>query len=404
MIHTIELRAFMSQETYAQILQTKEHSFIKDHGYYSSRKYSYMGINKFELKKIKKPTFTCYYANIIINLHLIINYEPGMTQEDETHYRNTPIPTNMINDMTIFSIYQKIFDIFPMLNRCGFDLSYIDGLTGIEKAERLIEWNTANYYAFALAEIDYTYDIPIPFVETYNKLINLGRNPYGNKRIAHTHENGEDNIYVKNYSVKLNFYDKERELNELFNDSDMASRFGVYRIEVGFFKSKLNAIKYNGKAVDINDRVLFDFANIELSHDEVIKYVKKFTFSGNYYDYETACKIIDSTDSYTPLIKAKLKELLRLIKKHNGYESYISYAVSQGKKERTIKDHIKKIEALGINPVTLSQREQNAYPIDGGGYWLPSLLTIIDRIYEIEKDNASNPENVIELMDYENLN
>lgn len=390
----------MSHETYANIVSDNAYPLIKGKNCYYTNTYSYMGINKIEFKKFKnnRANFTCYYADVTINLNLIIHYENGFTEKEESFYRNTPVQTNILHDHTIFAIYQKIFDIFPMFNRYTLCLTDIDNMTGIEKVTHLQNWQKENYYAFALAQIDYTYDVNLPYIDTYMKLINMGHNPYGDKRKPYEHEMGEDNLYIRNYSIKINCYSKKRELFERFNNSDIASEHDVYRIEVGYFKSKLNAKIYDKKAIDIDDRVLFDFANVDFSHDEVIKYIKKITFSGHYYDYETACSMIDATMLYSNNIKTKLKNLLRYIKEYKGYDHYLEYAKKQGLKEATIKNYIKKIEALGISPVTLSRRERNAYHIEGGGYWLPSLQTMIDKMYEIEKDNATHPENVVELM------
>lgn len=400
MIHTIQLRAFMSHETYTNIITNKAYPLIKGKNCYFTNTYSYMGINKVEFKKFKndRANFTCYYANININLNLIINYEYGFTEKEEFFYRNTPIQANILHDQVIFAIYQKIFDIFPMFNRYKLSLANIVKHSGKEKATHLHNWQKENYSAFSLSQIDYTYDINLPYVDTYLKLINMGHNPYSEKRKSYEHEVGEDNIYIRNYSIKINCYNKQRELFERFKDSDKASAHNVFRVEVGFFKAKLNAKKYDKKAMDIDDRVLFDFVNIDFSHDEVIKYIKKLTFSGHYFDYKTACRIIDDTTLYSNNIKTKLKNLLRNIKEYKGYDHYLNYAKKQGFKEATIKSYIKKLEALDINPVTLSKRERNAYHLDGGIYFLPSILTMIDKMYEIEKDNSIHPENVIDSM------
>ncbi len=72
----------------------------------------------------------------------------------------------------------------------------------------------------------------LPYVGNYMKLLNYGHQPERIERIRHEHKEGEDNLYEVNGSIKVNTYDKERELMERFGDEDNAKRHQVLRVEI----------------------------------------------------------------------------------------------------------------------------------------------------------------------------
>ena len=97
-------------------------------------------------------------------------------------------------------------------------------------------------------------------------------------------------------------------------------------------------------------------------------------------------------------MKTKLKAVLYGVQYHRGVDKFIKNYVDGGGSEETVKSHIKRLEDLGINPVTISRRDKSGFPLPDGGRVLPSIFTLIDKMHAIEKDNKENPEKVFELM------
>ncbi len=395
MLHTVQLRRFLTKEIFESILRDKQYEFRyqKGKGYFTDQ-YVDIGINIIKIKKYSRPEVTYYYIDFIINLNLFINAN-DISEGEIRQYRNTALHGNVINSVLIYSMYAELLKIFPLLNMSD---STRDCIITIEN-EPVLKWEVDNHYAFYLYEIDYLYDIPSPFVKTYIKLLNYGHQPSRIKRIKHEHEEGEDNLYELNGSIKINTYDKEREILERFGDEEDAKKHQVLRVEVGLKKRKLSTLVSQDKYSKLEERTLFDFADIDIGYEMVTKYMRQRCYRGDYYDYNTAMLIIDSNDKLKPSMKMKLKAVLEGVKNYHGVDKYIEHAVADGKKEATIKGYIKRLEELGINPITISKRDKDAYPLPNGGRFLPSILTMIDIIYGIEKDNRDHSEKVIELMD-----
>ena len=95
-----------------------------------------------------------------------------------------------------------------------------------------------------------------------------------------------------------------------------------------------------------------------------------------------------------------LKSVLYGVQHHHGIDSFIEKYVNDGGKEATVKSYFKRLEDLGINPVTISRRDIGGIPLPNGGRVLPSIFTMIDRMRDIEKDNQEHPEKVFELMGF----
>ena len=399
-IHTVQLRRFLPKELFDAIRSDLRYGFHfqKGKGLLTTQ-YSDIGINEVKMTRYSQRGKTFYYIDFVINLNLFMSADDDISNENISFYRNTPLQGNSINPVLIYTMYAKLFEIFPLLNMCDITWGNYDGLENMHSWEASIEWEKANHNAFSLCEMDYTYDIPLPYVKTYLKLLNYGHQPGRIKRIRHEHEEGEDNLYEYNGSIKINTYDKERELMERFGDEELAQKNQVLRVEVGLKRRKLSNMVNNAQYSEIKERTLFDFADIDTAYQTVTKYMRQRCYRGNYYDYNTAMNIIDSNEKIKPNMKSKLKDVIEGVKNYHGVDKYIEKAIADGKKEATIKDHIKRLEELEINPVTISKRDKEAFPLPDGGRWLPSIFTIIDKMYAIEKDNMEHPEKAIELMD-----
>lgn len=386
MIHTVLLRKFLTKEVWDTIRcdETYEFRYQKKMGFVS-RKYVDIGINRVVLHEFSGERLL-YWIDLDINLHLLLDSDV-LSDEERVYYRNMPLQVDLLKKEIIDSIYDRLFELFPQLDDYSMHPQSVEEKKST--AQRIVERHKANLSAFQLAEIDYVYDVPTPYVKTYLKLLNYGHQPGRIKRIRHEHEDGVDNLYEKNYSIKINFYDKEREQRERFGDEHVDQNCKVLRIEVALKRRKLyNAVR-SEKHPDISQRTLYDFADIDYGYEIINYYLHQRCYRGDYYDLNTALKCIDYNNLLKPGMKEKLKKDVRSIKEYQGVDSYISHAESKGKKE-TIRKHLRILEDCNINPVTISRREKNAVQLHDGGYWLPSLFTIIDLRFKIEKNGMKD--------------
>ena len=366
MIHTIQLRRFLPKEVFDTIRTDKRYGFCyqKGKGYFTTQ-YSDRGLNEVKMTKYSNGVMTSYYMDFIINLNLFF-YADDLAGEDINLYRNTPLQGNMIGAQHIYGLYTELLKIFPLLNMCDLSLDEISVIQDDYKWELVEKWEKDNHNAFSLAEIDYTYDIPIPFVDLYLKLLNYGHQPNRIKRVGHEHETGADNLYEVNGSVKINTYNKERELMERFADATNAQRHQVLRVEIGLKRRKLSSLVGQKKYSNLEERTLFDFADIDTGYELVSKYMHQRCFRGDFYDYQTAIDMIEGNTDLKPNMKKKLKSVLYGVQYHHGIDNYIEKYVEDGGKEATIKSHFKRLEELGINPVTISRRDTGGIPLPAG--------------------------------------
>ena len=397
MLHTVMLRRFLPKTVWYSIREEISHgfSFQKGKGFHTSR-YFNIGINEVNMVKYKNQGITHYYIDLVINLKMFLYLGEA---ENREYLRNTPLQGNMISTEHIYAIYNELFKYFPQLNLHESSLDSIEQINDVHLMEKtLVKWKEVNHYAFALQEMDYTYDIPTSYVDTYLGLLNMGHQPKRIKRILHKHDRGKDNLYEMNGSIKINTYDKERELIERFGNEELANSFRVLRVEIGLKRPKLSYTVYAKNQPNISERTLFDFADIDLGYKMINKYMSQRCYHGHYYDYKTAMNMIENDDRIKPAMKLRLKKVIEGVAYYKGVDKFIEHALNEGKKEETIKKHLKRLEELEINPVTISRRNKDAFPLPNGGRWLPSIFTWIDKMYAIEKDNKEHPENVMELM------
>ena len=94
----------------------------------------------------------------------------------------------MLKPDVFYGIYSELLRIFPQLNLYNKSMEEIYTLD--DKIDALLAWKKINHYAFSLVEIDYSYDIPLPFVNTYLELLNAGHQPKRITRIHHDHDDG----------------------------------------------------------------------------------------------------------------------------------------------------------------------------------------------------------------------
>ena len=125
----------------------------------------------------------------------------------------------------------------------------------------------------------------------------------------------------------------------------------VFRTEVKIKNGKINS---NISKDKMKDKSIETYYNKENTTELYNTPVQKIFGVNDFYRIDVAIKIIDKDKSIRKKTKAKLKTLLRKINKL-GYTDAKEYWVKKYS-EVTFRNHIKKIEALGINVLTFDKK------------------------------------------------
>lgn len=98
---------------------------------------------------------------------------------------------------------------------------------------------------------------------------------------------------------------------------------------------------------------LFHYLDLDLSRDIILHYYKKCIRTGTYYKLDKAKELIDSNIKLTTRAKNTLKDTLDLINKCRSiYKARKQFTGSI----ETFNKHLKELDKLGINPVTIPER------------------------------------------------
>lgn len=166
--------------------------------------------------------------------------------------------------------------------------------------------------------------------------------------------NMSDEEIISNY-LEICLYNKDKETENKIkkgkaNKAEKKKYKNIFRTEVKIKNLKLNANKNSGK---ILNKALETYYN-----DETTKYlysnpIKKIFGENKFYRIDIALDIIERNEKMRKSTKNKLQELLKLINLC-GFTSARKYWVEKYS-EVTFRNHIKKIEALGINVLTFDK-------------------------------------------------
>lgn len=125
----------------------------------------------------------------------------------------------------------------------------------------------------------------------------------------------------------------------------------VFRTEVKIKNGKINS---NINKEKMKDKSIETYYNSKNTTELYNSPVKKIFGENDFYRIDVALKIIDRNKSIRNKTKTKLKLLLRKINKL-GYTTAKEYWVKKYS-EVTFRNHIKKIEKLGINVLTFDRK------------------------------------------------
>lgn len=188
----------------------------------------------------------------------------------------------------------------------------------------------------------------------------------------------------------------------------------MLRIEVQVQKNRLNyVLKKTSTKENKEKRILRPFLDDEIEYTHMKDYIKIIIGTGNYFCYEVAKDIINNSHHKKDK-KDKLCRVLHHISIRNGIENFLKCVndglITDCGKPSSITRHLKDIEALGVNPVTISRDKsrlmkgiQQKYPMpDIGKYrygkdFLYNPLVYIELEYQRSKliEDEMNDENAL---------
>lgn len=210
-------------------------------------------------------------------------------------------------------------------------------------------------------------------------------------------------IYYKSDGVNINIYHKGTEIEKRKLASNPDADYDFLRIEVQVKKSKLNAIvsKFGLNKGGLGGRGLEYLISPEIEHYILDYYVNKLTGTGFYVTYDRAMKMIDES-RYTKTKKERMKKVIDAVAKKHGIAKVLEQVengmITDLGKLSTVKQYLRDIHDIGINPVTLSARMGVSKQIlkdQSGGEdlsekVLPSLVDILSAYGDQTKDYQLN--------------
>lgn len=203
----------------------------------------------------------------------------------------------------------------------------------------------------------------------------------------------------KRNGVNINIYHKASKIQKEKLSFDPDMDYDFLRIEVQVKKSKLNAIvsKFGLNKEGLGGRELEYLISPEIEHYILNYYVNKLTGTGFYVTYDRAMKMIDES-KYTKAKKEHLKKVIDAVAKKHGIAKVLEQVengmITDLGKLSTVKQYLRDIHKLGINPVTIPARMDVPKQIlknQSGGKdlserILPSLVDILSAYGDQMKD------------------
>lgn len=254
-------------------------------------------------------------------------------------------PKKLISDNHIKITKDK--DIIPIANK-------------FDEIIKEIDVELPNFYYWTLKRIDYATYIKTQYVKEYIQLFQRGDKPskyfnelYDKEQKRRMQKKGSFYLYSK--SVGINFYNKEQERKDnkkIYNisDNEIQNAKNTLRFEIQCNKSKTDYMKYKYK---FQLKYLFYYFDLDISKNTILYYYKKCIKQGDYYTLDKAKKLIDTNGDLTIRAKNTLKDTLDLINKCRSISE--ARGEFKGTKE-TFNNHLKELDILGINPVTIPER------------------------------------------------
>lgn len=199
-------------------------------------------------------------------------------------------------------------------------------------------------------------DIPISF-KPYEKY-----NPKRKRK-----EMPKGSFYLISNSVVINIYNKYEQMigDEYYKDLDISNSKDILRVEIQCKLQKVNNLKNKYK---IKDKTIFSFACNEISRDTILHYLERTVGLGDYFTLDIARDRINKRSELRENTKKEMIEIMELI---SETRSIPMARQKYSDKEDKFNKVLKKINEMGINPVTI--------PIKWGLEHLPNPIQEINR-------------------------
>lgn len=262
----------------------------------------------------------CYYLEIIINLAKLLN-----------------------NGERLFYITNDNIDILA-LNADNI----LKELLGIQLPS-ILNWK--------VSRIDYAVDIITEDIDLY---VYLFKNSKVQRPKTCKNEEYDTSIYRVYGTYRLNIYDKEHErINNC--SADVEYYKNLLRIEVQCEKEKLKYIKSKYK---LDDRIFLNYLDTDIAAETIISYIYNLMGTASHYKYKDALDKLHKSKASSKMKTALSRTLDRIYEVQN-----IQKLIEEDESKRTIKQHLKELDMIGINPLLL--------PDDCEKQCLPNIINLI---------------------------
>lgn len=163
-------------------------------------------------------------------------------------------------------------------------------------------------------------------------------------------------MYYKGASLNINVYNKAEQLRREKQTVDNIDDYDFLRIEVQVKRNKLNAIV---SKFGLKGRELQYLATPQIEEYVLNSYVKALTGTGLYVTQEQAFQMIDDSH-FNNDKKQRLKATIKAITDKHGIAKVLEQiengTITDLGKLPTVKNYLRDIQNMGINPVTISAR------------------------------------------------
>jgi len=338
-------------------ITNKENRVIGEEYTYTYNK----GIRWLIVSNDTNPTFSLYGVKAIINPKVLIG--------EEKSYITATKEIDLNKVKALFNAEtRRISDSLGTID--SFSMSRCDYCVNFDLKEMEIPCSVEQMFALIKRA-----NIPAHYTE---------RTEYD--EVSRRQKANKDSLYLESNSTVINCYMKQRQLMRVYqscpdmDDSDSLIRFEVqckYAKIYSMSKSELCKSKTPEPAVEVEkdyyelmDDLLYGpripvnaLLTDYVSADVIRKYFNKVIRKGNYYQLETAKRMITSKGFYSKK-EDRLINTLDLINRKRG----ISKAKEglESKQREDFKRTVRELEEIGINPVTI--------PREWGIKRIPNLL------------------------------
>lgn len=281
--------------------------------------------------------------------------------------------------------------------------------TAVKFDEIMIDLGLPDFTRWKVKRMDFCTNIVTPYVSQYIKLMQKGDIPLSQRmtydRNTRNYSMRSGSVYLPSKardlrtkttgSTTINFYDKhdqllkESKVNTMITPEMLLQAENILRIEVQCHKPKLNYIsrKYNLHGRDLV-QLLPNPEIIQMGFDVLETAILSVCRSGNYYRASEAKKKIEDS-SFRKTTKQAMLQILSTVNRSYGsiYKAREELALDRDKFNKLLQ----KFDALGINPVTISDNRK----ISGKGIreGLSSVYDLFIDSYQAEllaDDSASD--------------